>query len=126
MRKVLIVDDNELNLELARDVLELDDFDVKVADNGADGVALAREWVPDLVLMDIRMPGMTGVEAMQIIRADANIGHLPVFALTASVMKGEREALIAQGFDEFLEKPIDPVHFAVEVGRLLEKHQPAG
>jgi len=119
MARVLIVDDNQLNLELARDVLEMDDFEVEIAESGAEGVDKARESIPDLVLMDLRMPEMDGMEAMQIIHNDASTSHIPVVVLTASVMKGEQDRLMEAGFDAFLQKPIDPSSFADEVTGLL-------
>jgi len=119
MAHVLIVDDNQLNLELARDILEMDDFDVEIAESGAEGVEKAKQDIPDLVLMDLRMPEMDGLEAMQIIHNDASTCHIPVVVLTASVMKGEQDRLMEAGFDAFLQKPIDPSSFADEVSGLL-------
>jgi len=119
MARVLIVDDNQLNLELARDILEMDDFEVEIAESGSEGIEKAKQAIPDLVLMDLRMPEMDGLEAMQIIHNDASTCHIPVVVLTASVMKGEQDRLMAAGFDAFLQKPIDPSKFADEVTSLL-------
>jgi len=119
MARILIVDDNELNLELIRDVLELDGFEVDTAISGENGVKKAYAMQPDLVLMDMRMPGMNGVEAMRVLKADASTGHIPVAVLTASAMKGDAERLLAAGFDAYLEKPIDLASFADEVRSLL-------
>jgi len=120
MARILIVDDNALNLELAQDVLEMSGFEVKTADSGAEGVAKAREMQPDLVLMDLRMPGMSGREAMRVLHDDAATCHIPVAVLTASAMKGEQKRLLQQGFDAYIQKPIDPSTFADEVRSLLE------
>ena len=120
MRRILIVDDNALNLELARDVLELDAFEVETASTGEEGVAMVRSNPPDLVLMDLRMPGISGLEALEILRRDG-FDDLPVVVLTASVMKGEKERLIGMGFNGFLQKPIDAGSFADEVSSFLKK-----
>jgi len=120
MARILVVDDNELNLELVRDVLELDGFEVDMAISGEDGVKKARAVQPDLVLMDMRMPGMSGLEAMRVLKADTSTGHIPVAVLTASVMKGDAERLLAEGFDAYLQKPVDPASFADSVRSILK------
>lgn len=120
MARILIVDDNELNLELAGDVLALEGFEVDMATSGEDGVKKARAMQPDLVLMDMRMPGMSGLEAMRVLKADAATNHIPVVVLTASAMKGDAKRLLAEGFDAYLQKPIDLASFADEVCSLLE------
>lgn len=120
MARILIVDDNELNLELAMDVLELDGFEVDMALSGEDGVKKARAMQPDMVLMDMRMPGMNGLEAMRVLKADSATCHIPVVVLTASVMRGDSERLLAEGFDAYLQKPIDPALFAGKVRSILK------
>jgi len=120
MRRILIVDDNALNLELARDILELDGFEVETASAGDEGVAMVRRNPPDLVLMDLRMPGISGLEALAILRKDG-FDDLPVVVLTASVMKGEKERLLDMGFNGFLQKPIDAASFSDEVSSFLRK-----
>jgi two-component system cell cycle response regulator DivK len=120
MARILIVDDNELNLELAHDVLELGGFEVETAESGAEGVEKARAAHPDLILMDLRMPGMSGLEAMHTLHDDEATRHIPVAVLTASAMKGEQERLLREGFDAYMQKPIDPSTFADEVRVLLE------
>jgi len=120
MARILIVDDNELNLELARDILEMEGFAVRTASSGEDGLREARSWHPDLILMDLRMPGMSGLAAMEAIKADPETAAIPVAALTASAMKGDRERLLEKGFDAYLEKPIDPGTFADQVRTLLQ------
>jgi len=119
MSKILVVDDNELNLRLACDALELAGHETLSAWNGRDAVEIAASKCPDLVLMDLRMPVMNGEEAMQRIRADARTKHIPVVALTASAMTGEREQLLARGFDGYISKPIDVTSFAGDVGHYL-------
>ncbi len=104
---VLLVEDNERNLKLARTVLEFAGFTVLVAATGEEGVDRALAEIPDLVLMDLQLPGIDGYEALDLIRADARTGTIPVVALTASAMKRDRERAEQAGFDGFLEKPID-------------------
>jgi len=121
MSKILVVDDNEMNLTLACDVLELAGHETVAASNGREGVALAASERPDLVLMDLRMPEMNGTEAMESIKADARTQRIPVVALTASAMKGEREQLLGRGFDGYISKPIDVASFASVVASFLSE-----
>ncbi len=120
MARVLIVDDNLLNLELASDVLELSGMEVATASSGEEGIEKAKIWRPDLVLMDLRMPEMSGLEAMQALRRDDATADIPVAVLTASAMKGDEERLLESGFSAYLQKPIDPSCFAEQVSRLLQ------
>ncbi len=117
---VLIVDDNPINLELAGDLLELESFCVTLVDNGAQSVLEAQQNPPDLILMDLRMPGMSGLEALRQLRQFEKTVHIPVVALTASAMAGEKERLLAEGFDGFMQKPISVVSFADEVRTYLK------
>jgi two-component system cell cycle response regulator DivK len=103
---ILIVDDNAHNVKLARDVLRFAGFRTLEAGGGGEGVTLATEHLPDLVLMDIRMGDMDGTEALRRLKADARTASIPVVALTSSTMKGDRERFLAEGFDGYLEKPI--------------------
>jgi len=119
MSRILVADDNELNLMLACDVLELSGHDTMAAKNGNEAISLAASERPDLVLMDLRMPVMNGEEAMRSIKADGCTRDIPVVALTASAMAGEREQLLARGFDGYISKPIDVASFASEVARFL-------
>jgi len=119
MPKILIVDDNLLNLELAADVLELDGFEVITASSGREGITQAEQTHPDLVLMDLRMPEMSGLEAMLELHRNEATCDIPVAVLTASAMKGDEEHLLASGFSAYLQKPIDPSRFADQVAALL-------
>jgi len=119
MSKILVVDDNALNLQLACDALELAGHEILIAMNGKEAVGLASAELPDLILMDLRMPVMNGDEAMKKIREDERSCHIPVVTLTASAMKGEREHLLATGFDGYIEKPIDVASFAGTVAGFL-------
>lgn len=120
MSLILIVEDNEKNLKLVRDVLEVKGHATLVAGTGEEGVALARLQVPDLVLMDIQLPGISGVEALARLRGDPATAAIPVAAVTASVMQQDRSAITAAGFDAYIGKPIDLKSFLAEVQRLLE------
>jgi two-component system, cell cycle response regulator DivK len=104
---VLIVEDNPRNLKLARDVLNHAGYDTLEADNAEDGIALARQARPGLVLLDIQLPGMDGVQALGHLRADPATRDIPVIALTAFAMKTDRERFLAAGFDRYVEKPLD-------------------
>ena len=103
---VLIVDDNEKNVKLARDVLRFAGFRTVQAGSGGEAVSLATEHLPDVILMDIRLPDMDGTAALRRLRADGRTARIPVVALTSFAMKGDRERFLAEGFDGYLEKPI--------------------
>lgn len=105
MDTVLIVEDNEFNMKLARFILNAAGYEVLEADTAEVGLKLAREHRPPLVLMDIHLPGMDGIAAAQALRADPATRDTRLLAITASMMKGDRERIIAGGFDGFLGKP---------------------
>lgn len=119
MAKILVVDDDAVNLKLAATVLEQSGHEVLSAQGGAEGVAVALAQAPDLVLMDIQMPGMDGIAALKCLRADPRSAALKVVALTALAMKGDAERLLAEGFDGYLEKPIRYKAFLASVAELL-------
>ena len=104
---ILIVEDNEKNMKLARDVLRFHGFRTIEATDGETAVTMSAEQQPALILMDIQLPGIDGIVAMQRIRADERTRHIPTVALTASVMTGDRERFDDAGFDGFIAKPID-------------------
>jgi len=120
MSLVLIVEDNEKNMKLARDVLQAKGYSTLEAVTGEEGVKLAKEKRPDLVLMDIQLPGISGIEAFKQIRGNASTKGIPVIALTASVTPTDRTAITAAGFDAFLGKPINLKEFVETVRRLVE------
>jgi len=120
MSTVLIVEDNDKNMKLARDVLQAKGYRTLEALTGEEGVRLAQEKKPDLVLMDIQLPGINGIEAFRQIRADDRTKRIPVIALTASVTPTDRSAIAAAGFDAFLGKPINLKEFLETVKRLVE------
>lgn len=112
---VLLVEDNEKNLKLARDVLEFAGFTVLVAMTGEEAVSRARDAQPDLVLMDLQLPGMDGHEALSRLRSDEATARIPVVALTAFAMQQDHDRASAEGFDGYLEKPISVRNFPQQV-----------
>ena len=120
MSTVLIVEDNEKNMKLARDVLQAKGYQTLEAETGEEGVRLAKERKPDLVLMDIQLPGINGIEAFRQIRADPGTARIPVVALTASVTPTDRSQITAAGFDAFVGKPINLKEFLDTVKRFIE------
>jgi two-component system cell cycle response regulator DivK len=103
---VLIVDDNEKNVKLARDVLRFAGLRTVEAFTGSEAFASAMEHVPDVILMDIRLPDMEGTEVVRRLKDEPQTAGIPVIALTAYAMKGDRERFLAEGFDGYLEKPV--------------------
>jgi two-component system cell cycle response regulator DivK len=119
MKIILIVEDNDKNMKLARDILRAKGYATLEAVNGLDGVKLAHEHVPDLVLMDIQLPDINGIEAFERIRGHAATAKVPVVAFTASVTANDRSRIGDAGFDGFLGKPINLKEFLETVRRLL-------
>ena len=113
--RVLVVEDNDKNLKLTRDILEYAGFTVAVATTGEDAVAQAEVTVPDIILMDLQLPGIDGHEALARLRANPDTRQVPVVALTASAMSMDRERALSAGFDGFLEKPINVRTFPDQV-----------
>ena len=105
---VLIVEDNALNMELATDILEAAGLKVLQAGDASQGIELARSRQPNLILMDISLPGMDGLQATAALKNDVQTNQIPVIALTAHAMKGDKERILSAGCDYHLTKPIDP------------------
>jgi two-component system, cell cycle response regulator DivK len=105
-QRILVVEDNERNLKLIRDVLQFAGYEIVEASSGEQGVALAQDCDPDLVLMDLQLPQMDGMEALRLLRESARTRDVPVVAVTAFAMKEDRERAFGAGFDGYLEKPI--------------------
>lgn len=116
---ILIVDDDELNLELALEVLEPKGYRTVEARTAAEAIALACEHMPDLVLMDIRLPDGDGVTALEQLRADTRTESLTVVALTASAMPDDRQRLLEAGFNGYMSKPIDVGAFPGQIEGFL-------
>jgi CheY-like chemotaxis protein len=117
-RLVLVVEDNEKNRKLARDLLSFRGFRVAEATTATDALIAARAEPPALVLMDVALPDMDGVEALRILRDDPLTTDVPVVAVTAFAMKGDRERLLAAGFDGYVAKPIDARTFVDELSSI--------
>ena len=117
---ILIVEDNEKNRKLVRDVLQFKGYRTLDAETGEIGLELARESLPALVLMDIQLPGMNGIEALGHLRADPRLRHIPVIAVTASAMMQDRQKILAAGFDAYQSKPIDVKGFVQLVADILK------
>ena len=105
--RVLIVEDNEKNMKLVRDILLVLGYTPLEATSGEEALALAAEEAPALVLMDIQLPDLDGAEALRRLRSDERTAGIPVLALTAQAMQGDRERFLAAGFDGYLSKPVD-------------------
>ena len=118
--QVLVVEDNERNMKLFRDVLQASGYRTLEATTGERAVELVFEHRPDLVLMDIQLPDIDGVEALGRLRADGRTTSLPVLALTAQAMEGDRERFLAAGFDGYLSKPVNVVDLVATVARYCE------
>ena len=120
MANILVVEDNPLNRELMQQLLE-DDHEVSLAVDGAEGVALAIASLPELILMDLSMPVVDGFEAHKRLRADARTKHIPIIAVTAHAIRGDRERVLALGFDGYVSKPVDEDILAEAIAVALNK-----
>jgi two-component system cell cycle response regulator DivK len=114
---ILIVEDNEKNMKLFRDILGATGYRTLEAASGERAVELACSYGPDLVLMDIQLPGIDGVEALTRLRADDRTARVPVLALTAQAMEGDHERFLAAGFDAYVSKPVDIAELVATVRR---------
>jgi two-component system cell cycle response regulator DivK len=118
--RILVVEDNERNMKLFCDLLQASGYHTLEATTGESAVELALEHGPDLVLMDIPLPDIDGVDALGRLRADERSATLPVLALTAQAMEGDRERFLAAGFDGYLSKPVDIAEFVTTVKRYCD------
>jgi two-component system cell cycle response regulator DivK len=121
MSTILIVEDNDKNMKLARDILRAKGYDTLEAVNGESGVQLALLHKPALVLMDIQLPDINGIEAFERIRANPDTARIPVVAFTASVTANDRSRITDAGFDGFLGKPINLKEFVETVRRFVDR-----
>jgi len=119
MKRILVVEDNETNLYLIKFMLEKNGYEVIEAKDGAVGVELAVKEKPDLILMDIQLPGIDGLEATKRIRASEADSEIPIIALTSYAMAGDREKALAAGCTGYIEKPINPETFMAEIEKYL-------
>lgn len=119
MTKILLVEDNEMNLDMLSRRLERRNFEILIAMDGAQGVELAKSQHPDLILMDMSLPIMDGWEATRRIKADAKVSHIPIIALTAHAIAGDRERCLAAGCDEYESKPIKFPRLLAKIEQIL-------
>lgn len=118
-RTILVIEDNDQNRYLATFLLQLSGYGVITAPDGPAGIALARRERPALIVLDIQLPGMDGYEVARILKGDAAIRDIPIVAVTSYAMVGDREAALQAGCDGYIEKPIDPERFVLELERTL-------
>lgn len=123
MSLILIVEDNEKNRKLARDVLQVKGYRVAEADSAEAALARVAEQAPDLVLMDIHLPGMSGIEALARLRAEPATRAIPVIAFTASVMPQDKHQITSAGFDGFVAKPINLKEFLATIAATLRRRE---
>ena len=118
---ILIIEDNEKNRKLERDVLQFNGYETIESETAEEGIRLAQERYPALILMDIQLPGMNGIEALARLRTDAQTRNIPVIAVTASAMTQDRQKIMDAGFDGYQRKPLDLKEFLEAIRRMLEK-----
>ena len=112
---ILYIEDNEQNLYLITYLLRAKGYDVIQARSGEEGIALAQQRLPDLILLDIQLPGMDGYEIARRLRSCPEVRRIPIVAVTSYAMVGDREKALAAGCDGYIEKPIDPATFLLQV-----------
>lgn len=122
--RILVIEDNALNLDLVRDLLEANGLTVCSAQSAEEGVRLASTTQPDLILMDLSLPGMDGLTATRMLKSDARTREIPVVALTAHAMRGDDALALGAGCDGYLTKPIDTRTFPQTIAALLAKRAP--
>lgn len=126
MLRVLVVEDSPVNLELVVTILQQAGHTPVPASNAAEALELARAQVPDAILMDIQLPGMDGLAATRLLKADPQTRHVPIIALTAFAMKGDEEAAFAAGVDGYITKPLRYQHFLAELERVVARSRARG
>ena len=119
--KILIIEDNPMNMELTTDLLKVSGYVVIQADTAELGISIAQSEKPDLIIMDIGLPVMNGLSAVEILKKDEKTKDIPILALTSYAMKGDREKILEAGCEGYLAKPIDTRKFADEVKAILKK-----
>jgi CheY-like chemotaxis protein len=122
--QILVVDDNPTNLKLASDVLEMEGYSTVQAADAEEAQKMLAQTTPDLILMDIALPGMDGLTLTRKLKADEKFKHVPIIALTAFAMKGDDQKALDAGCDGYITKPIDTRKLAQQVAECLRKSQP--
>ncbi len=120
-RSVMVIEDNEINMKLVRSLLEIGRFNIIEAVDAETGLELAREKQPDLILMDIQLPGMDGLEATSRLKANPSTKHIPVIALTSYAMDADKEKAQEVGCDGYISKPINTRTFLKEIEKFFKK-----
>jgi two-component system, cell cycle response regulator DivK len=118
-KKILIVEDIPMNMRLIRDILAYYGYEIIEAENGEEAVRIASEQKPDLIIMDLQMPVMNGFEAIKILRSDPVTKDINVIAVTSFAMAGDREKVLAAGFDDYISKPLNTRELPEMVKRML-------
>jgi two-component system cell cycle response regulator DivK len=118
-KKILIVEDNELNMKLFHDLLEVHGYETLQTKDGREALALARQHHPDLILMDIQLPEVSGLEVTRWIKEDASLRSIPVIAVTAFAMKGDEEKIRSGGCEAYIAKPISVTNFLETIQKVL-------
>lgn len=124
-KKILIVEDNDLNLKLFRDLLTAHGYDTIETKEGMEAIRLTKEQHPDLILMDIQLPEVSGLDVTRKIKADATINDIPIIAVTAFAMKDDEEKILAAGCEAYISKPISIIPFLNTVRRFLGEEEMA-
>jgi two-component system, cell cycle response regulator DivK len=119
MARILIIEDNEHNLYLQTFILQKNGHEVVQASNGESGITRAAQELPDLILLDIQLPGMDGYAVAEVLRSNPAIAHIPIIAVTSYAMTGDRERILASGCTSYIEKPINPETFHMEIAQYL-------
>ncbi len=120
-KTVLIVEDNELNMRLFNDILQAAGYQTIQTADGQEAIELAEERRPDLILMDMKLPGISGLDATRMIKARDHLRHIPIVAITASAFKGDERIFLAGGCDGFIAKPISIPHFLATIAKFLDR-----
>ncbi|MDQ7825748.1 MAG: response regulator [Candidatus Eremiobacteraeota bacterium] len=125
-KKVLVIEDNEQNLYLVTFILEKSGYEVVQARDGNEGIRLASQVIPDMILLDIQLPGMDGYEVAQALRADPALAEIPIVAVTSYAMVGDRERALEAGCSGYVEKPINPDTFIADIEKYLHGAEQKG
>ena len=123
MKRVLVIEDNENNMELITFILEASNYQTIRAETGQLGVSLALQERPDFIILDIQLPDMMGTEVLKLIRSSEIGDRIPIIAMTSYAMAGDRERLLAEGCDGYIEKPIDPATVMTQIHKVVEDSQ---
>jgi len=119
-KKILVVEDNELNQKLFTDLLEAHNYEVIQTKDGREAVALAGKERPEVIIMDIQLPNISGIEVIKLLKADKNTKDIPILAVTAFAMQDDEEQILASGCEAYMSKPISIVEFIEKINQILK------